>query len=236
MKQQKKHISEINKDSFAKRIRNMIEKTTEYSLNVNDLHVFFSENNRKTDKLVPSVSLRPVLDCGNCEFCSKKCYDVRNVCCYKESQNTRARNIAILLADPDRYFNEISDYCKKQKAFRWHVGGDIKDLAYLEGMVRVANENPHCRFLVFTKMFTLVNRYLYHHEKPENLQIIFSGWLNQPMENPHNLPTSHPVFEEGTSAKDGPAVWCSGNCSDCLRANEGCWTLKNGEQVLFIAH
>lgn len=45
--------------------------------NVSDLHVKISDGNTKLGA-IPSVSLIPVMDCGNCAICSKSCYDLRN--------------------------------------------------------------------------------------------------------------------------------------------------------------
>lgn len=45
--------------------------------NASDLHVKISEGNTKLGA-IPSVSLIPVMDCGNCAICAKSCYDLRN--------------------------------------------------------------------------------------------------------------------------------------------------------------
>lgn len=96
--------------------------------NVSDLHVKISDGNTKLGA-IPSVSLIPVMDCGNCAICSKSCYDLRNDLIYKEVIKTRAINSAILHEDPERYFKEIDGYLDYRfpHAFRFHIGGDIKD-------------------------------------------------------------------------------------------------------------
>lgn len=63
--------------------------------NVSDLHVKISDGNTKLGA-IPSVSLIPVMDCGNCAICAKSCYDLRNDMIYKEVIKTRAINSAIL--------------------------------------------------------------------------------------------------------------------------------------------
>lgn len=221
-------------------IKSRIDKMrsiTEEVMNYDELpNLSFSEGNRKTDSLVPSISLRPILDCGNCSHCCKSCYDVRNDLRFDESYYSRAKNYVVWTKNPKLYFEEISNYCKRKVAFRFNIGGDIVNLDYLKGIVKVAKENRHCKFLVFTKMFDLCNEYFSNHRKPRNLQIVYSGWVGQDMPNPHNFPTSHPIFPDGsTSASDGARL-CTGNCSECLISNSGCWTLKKGEQVTFIAH
>lgn len=77
--------------------------------NVSDLHVKISDGNTKLGA-IPSVSLIPVMDCGNCAICAKSCYDLRNDMIYKEVIKTRAINSAILHEDPERYFKEIDGY------------------------------------------------------------------------------------------------------------------------------
>lgn len=236
MSDKAKNISELNPEAKRRRIEYMAEKTAEYLKVANTLSVSISKGNRKTNALVPSVSLRPILDCKNCGVCNGLCYDVRNDCMYKAVMNTRARNFAIWKTDPERYFNEISIFCQTQVAFRWHIGGDIVNMEYLEGMARVARQNKHCKFLAFTKRFDLVNKYLDTHHKPGNLQIIFSGWIGLDVPNPHNLPMSHPVFKDGRTTAKPTAKNCGGDCSHCLTHCEGCWTLKKGEEVKFYAH
>lgn len=74
--------------------------------NVENLHVKISEGNSKLGA-IPSVSLIPVMDCGNCAICAKSCYDLRNDLIYKEVIKTRSINSAIYHEDPERYFKEI---------------------------------------------------------------------------------------------------------------------------------
>lgn len=93
--------------------------------NVSDLHVKISDGNNKLGA-IPSVSLIPVMDCGNCAICAKSCYDLRNDFIYKEVIKTRAINSAIYHEDPERFFKEIDDYLNYRypRAFRFHIGGD----------------------------------------------------------------------------------------------------------------
>ena len=65
----------------------------EYAVeNVSDLHVKISDGNTKLGA-IPSVSLIPVMDCGNCAICAKSCYDLRNDMIYKEASR---RELSIL--------------------------------------------------------------------------------------------------------------------------------------------
>ena len=56
------------------------------------------------------------------------------------------------------------------------------------------------------------------------------------MENPNHLPEAHVRYRDGTTTTRDDALECSGNCTECAITDEGCWTLKNGEQVVFNEH
>lgn len=233
----KHNYKEFSTDAISKRVQEMLKKRDE--IDVDNAHVKLSYGNRKTGALVPSVSLIPIADCGNCKVCSKGCYDIRNVCFQKTVQNSRANNSAIFKDDPVRYMQEIKDAVKFLRFFRWHVGGDIKDPAYLVWMAGIAEDTPTCEFLCFTKMYGIVNDYLDLHGKfPKNLHIIFSDWRGAEFENPYNLPMSSPLWADGAK---GPhctdkQFMCPGSCEECAEAWEGCWAAKNGETILFEAH
>lgn len=233
----KHNYTEFKQESVSKRVQSMLEFRD--AVDVENAHVKFSYENRKTGALVPSVSLIPVADCGNCKICSRGCYDVRNVCFQKTVQKARANNSAIFKADPLRYMLEIKERVRFLRFFRWHVGGDIKDPAYLVWMAAIAEETPTCEFLAFTKQYDIVNQYLdFHGEFPKNLHIIFSDWRGAEFKNPYNLPVSSPLWPDGTK---GPhctedAHMCEGDCSACASCNGGCWSAKKGQTILFEAH
>lgn len=205
---------------------------------IDRLHVRISESNAKMG-LIPSISLLPVIDCGNCGCCAKSCYDLRHDMIYPQSIMARSINSMIFDTNPARYFREIDAWLtfNYPRAFRWHIGGDIKSSSYLEGMVDIAEKHKDISFLAFTKMFNIINEYLDSGRSlPSNLKIIFSGWTGLDIPNPHNLPSAHPLFADGsTSAKDG-AKLCKGNCTECLSKKLLCWSLKPGEEIVFSTH
>ena len=232
-----KNISPIKAETMRARLQKMINAANNYAKNLDDIHVYISTGNIKTGFAVPSVSLIPVKDCGNCSACGRLCYDLRNDLWRPSVQNTRANNSALAHSAIDRYFLEIKMACKAFRFFRWHVGGDILNAAYLAGMIDVALACPQCNFLAFTKMYGLVNDYIAAGGViPSNLQIIFSAWPGAEMVNPYNFPTSSPRFVDGSCAAPAGAVECPGNCSECAVMGSGCWTLKAGEGVVFNAH
>ena len=233
----KHNYKEFGAEAVARRVKQMVEFRDQ--VDVENAHVKFSYGNRKTGALVPSVSLIPVADCGNCAVCARGCYDVRNVCFQKTVQKARANNSAILQNDPVRYMKEIKKAVKYLRFFRWHVGGDIKDPVYLVWMVGIAEVTPTCEFLAFTKQYDIVNEYLKMHGAfPKNLHIIFSDWRGAEFENPYNLPVSSPLWADGTH---GPhctddVIMCEGDCSACAEVGGGFWGAKNGQTILFEAH
>lgn len=200
-------------------------------------HVFISNGNKKVGD-VPSVSLLPVIDCGNCSKCKRSCYDLRHDIIMKECLATRAVNSLICKHERERYFSEIDDYLTRhlRPAFRFHVGGDIVDESYFRSMVELAVKHRKVDFLVFTKMFYIVNGWIDEHgELPSNLHVIFSGWIGLKMDNPHNLPTTHPIINGVTSAPEG-ARYCTGNCTECYKEERMCWVIGKGDSILFAAH
>lgn len=233
----KHSYKEFGADAVSRRVQQMLDKRE--MVDVASARVKLSYGNRKTGALVPSVSLIPVADCGNCAVCAKGCYDVRNVCFQKTVQWARANNSAILKDDPGRYMAEIRDYVKYLRFFRWHIGGDIKDFPYLTSMVSIAEHTPTCEFLAFTKMYDLVNNYLKNVGPfPKNLHIIFSDWRDAKFDNPYNLPVSSPIWADGSR---GPHCTdkvhiCEGNCSECAKTHSGCWAAGAGDTILFEAH
>lgn len=231
---------------LATRVKKIMDRVEEYERGPRPA-VAISKGNVKMGD-VPSVSLPPVATCPNCKGCAKQCYYIRNCCIYPAVLDAVARNLALYRTSPATYFNSIIEYCSKNHgrmhrqldAFRWHVGGDIPDAKYFEGMVTVAIACPGTTFLVFTKNYKVVNEYVENGWPaiPKNLQIIFSAWPKVEMDNPHNFPTSSPVFPDGACAEtEGKVVHkCPGNCRKCFESGSGCWTLKHGEAVVFPAH
>lgn len=232
-----KDIKPIKIEAMKTRLAQMVNARNEYAKDLEDIHVYISSGNRKTGFSVPSVSLIPVADCGNCASCSRLCYDLRNDCIYNGVTSTRAKNSALAHNAIDRYFFEIKKACKAFRFFRWHIGGDILNAAYLAGVLDVAVCNPHCTFLIFTKRYDLINDYISNGgEIPSNLQVIFSAWPGAKMVNPYNMPVSSPLFVDGSHAAGQNPISCPGDCSNCAVMGSGCWTLKRGQGVVFAAH
>lgn len=228
----------LSNDAMKNRVKKLREEQKIKIKDVKNLHVKLQKGNRKTGKDCYTVSLLPVIDCGNCAKCKHNCYDLKADLIYPAVIADRSKNSAIHKKEPDRFWREINDQVKRLnvKQLRINVGGDLNyyDFSY----VRVLGlENPGTDILFFTKNYDDINRYLDEVSFPVNIHPIMSAWEGMKMENRHNLPCSHVLYEDGrTTAPEYGAVYCGGNCSECHQDGNGCWNLKKGEHVIFRAH
>ena len=153
-------------------------------------------------------------------------------------QIDRARNSAVHKADPERFWREVDAQVKANyvRELRLNVGGDLTDDDF--GYVtKLGRDNPKVMILFFTKNYDGINKFLDNNEFPENVKPLMSAWRNMEMDNRHDLPCSHVLWEDGTTtAPEYGAVYCGGNCTECVYNGEGCWHLKHGEHVIFKAH
>ena len=113
----KHNYKEFGAEAIRNRVQQMLDKREQ--IDVENAHVKLSYGNRKTGALVPSVSLIPIADCGNCKVCARGCYDVRNVCFQKNVQWARANNSAIYEKASDKYWAEIEKAVKYLRFWIW---------------------------------------------------------------------------------------------------------------------
>lgn len=198
--------------------------------------VSISRGNSKMGS-IPSVSLPAGLTCrGDCE-CTKKCYARKIERLRASVRNAYRNNYDLLTESPDIYWREVTASVMMSRYFRFHVSGDIVDDDYLSHIVDIAEQNPHCEILCFTKKYSIVNRYLDKHQMlPTNLHMIMSAWKGLEMDNPYKLPEAHVRYRDGSTTASSKAKECGGNCTECAVTDGGCWTLKTGEQVVFNEH
>lgn len=186
---------------------------------------------------IPSVSLPAGVTCRkDCE-CNKKCYAQRLERLRPAVKQAYQHNYTLLNEQPEVYWREVEASIMMSRFFRFHVSGDIPDSIYLVHMIEIAGRNPHCEILCFTKKYDIINEYFKcSGVLPNNLHIILSGWVNLEMDNPYNLPEAHVRYRNGETTAREDAKECSGNCTECLLTEGGCWSLKSGEQVVFNEH
>lgn len=239
MEHQPKKVKNMDINVIMGRVQKMVELRDEFMKNIDNVHVKLQQGNSKTGKNVYTVSFIPIADCShNCKECKKECYDVINVCFQPRTQVDRARNSAIHKADINRFWEEVSYGIKYNcvQALRLCVGGDVckEDLPLIN---KVAKENPKCDILFFTKTYEGVNEFLDSNSFEPNVHCIMSAWKDTEMDNRHNLPVSHVLYEDGsTTAPVYGSYYCQGNCAHCHYNEEGCFKLKKGESVIFPAH
>lgn len=198
--------------------------------------VSISSGNSKMGQ-ISSVSLPAGLTCrSDCECC-QKCYAKKLERLRPSVRNAYRSNYELLQNDPTTFWREVEASVMMSRFFRFHVSGDIPDLLYLFKMARIADRNPHCQILCFTKKYELVNQYIRENGGlPSNLHILFSAWRGLAMANPNRLPEAHVRYRDGTTTASADAVECGGNCTECAITDEGCWTLQRGQQVVFNEH
>lgn len=202
--------------------------------------IHISPGNAKLGAIM-NISLPPVVTCHNCGSCSKYCYAIRS---YNRFTGTAAgwnENYMLFSNDPNRYFSEISAAVKLQRFFRWHVSGDIVNRRYLAGMIRVAQENPKCEFLAFTKAYQVVNAAIAAGAViPDNLHLLFSAAPGVDIPNPYRIPECHINFADPTlNTYKGGAEYeyhCTGNCTECAANGCGCFFLKPGDATIINQH
>ncbi len=200
------------------------------------MNIKISNGNTKMGT-IPSVSLPAGITCrSDCE-CQKKCYAKKLERLRKTVRDAYQHNYDLLNQDSNTYWREVEASIMMSRFFRFHVSGDIPDCVYFAHMIEIAERNKHCEILCFTKKFDIVNQHLdMGGTIPANLHIIFSGWKDLKMDNPYLLPEAHVRYRDGYTTASGNAKECGGNCTECAITDGGCWTLKNGEQVVFNEH
>ena len=220
------------------RLAKLIKAIEEMENKVDELHVKLQKGNSKTGENCWTVSLMPIIDCPMCIECRYQCYDLRNDLRFPKVIDDRARNSIIHKHDIKRYWSEIDAQIKANnvKELRINVGGDLteRDFHYV---AMLGKQNVETKILFFTKNYKGINKFLSEESFPSNVKAIMSVWEGMKLENPYNLPCSHVLYDDGrTTAPSYGAYYCTGNCSECAFNERGCWTLKEGEHVVFHAH
>ena len=204
--------------------------------------ISISTGNKKIGRVM-NVSLAPILTCANCKECMHLCYDIKAVVQYGNVRKARAKNTVLALEHETRYFQAIRYALgkrRKNKYFRWHVGGDIPNYSYFENMVQIAKERPDFIFWTYTKNYFIVNEYCDRNGKdaiPSNLTIMFSEWDGMKMINPYHFPEFSCKLKDGNknhSPKYFETLYrCPGNCDICKAAHRGCIA---GETTYALEH
>lgn len=212
---------------------------------VKNRHVVFSMGNKKIGHVL-NVSTAPVITCGHCAHCSGHCYDIKACLQYPGTMAARANNTAIAMLERPRFFAEIGakmDRRRKNLYMRFHVGGEIIDMDYLERMIATAREHGarYESIWTYTKEHDLVNEYVKTHGGnraciSDYMIIMFSHWYGVEIVNPYGFPVFWTVATAADVEKcraDGVTWECPGNCDICKKAGRGCVA---GESVYAWLH
>ena len=184
---------------------------------------------------VASVSLLPFLTCpGRCKgTCAGICYAAKIANLRASVLKSYARNTALYMLRPDLFWQGVRYAIAGARFFRFHVSGDIPTAEYFAEMVQAAADFPHCQMLAFTKRYEIVNAWIDENgELPANLHILFSGWEDMEVNNPHNLPETN-VYD---TEPDEAWLLCGGNCFECGCRGVGCWQARKGDIIAFKKH
>ena len=213
----------------------IVKEAIKNKKNISSL-VSISNGNSKMSN-VASVSLLPLLTCPSiCKnTCGKKCY-AKKLCMLRPTVlNAYARNTAVQKLAIHAYFKAINKAVKKVNFFRFHVSGDIPNKKYFSLMIKTAEKNLHCEFLVFTKQYKIVNDFIKDGGNiPENMHILFSGWTNLKPDNPYNLPETM-VYSKPEEINP-EWILCGGNCLNCAINKSHCWKAESGQTIAFKIH
>lgn len=186
---------------------------------------------------VSSVSTLPFITCpARCaKTCGRDCYAAKIANLYPTVRKSYAINTALAIHEPELFWSQVDAACKAVRYFRFHVSGDILNSAYFENMIKCAENNPKTEMLCFTKRFEIVNTFIRNGGViPENLHVLFSGWINLKPINPYKLPETN-VILKNEEPKNNWLV-CGGNCFKCACRGVGCWQARSGETVAFPIH
>ncbi len=189
--------------------------------------------------IIPSVNLPPVTTCRKGCPCARDCYARHGNYRFKNVKESLQNNLDAYLENPEKYFKDIeyaiNNGFLSYSYFRWHAAGDIVDEKYFRGVVKVAEDLRMTSFLLFTKKFEIVNKFLVEGKTiPENLHIVYSAWGKDfQIPNPFRFPIAYVRFKgEDNSYIPSTAQECSGDCTNCLT----CWNISKGESVVFNKH
>ena len=155
---------------------------------------------------------------------------------YPNVKNAWNTNLHVYLTDPDSYFEQINNVLQNKLAvyFRFHVSGDIPNSDYLNRMIKLSIQNPHVKFLCFTK-----NYKLFQNKKadklPNNLSVMVSAWTKYRMpkyikQNGYRIAWVDDGNETRFNRKN--SVYCTGHCDICYE----CWNVNTNHDVILPLH
>lgn len=193
---------------------------------------------------IPTIGNMRECACNPDAPCFNLCYAGHGRFVFSNVQDGLFRNQLIYENRPDDYWESILKKILYNPFFRFHHTGEIIDEQYVENAMKVANENPSCHSLCFTKKFYLINNLIDKYGVNRVLtgfRPVCSNWGTWKQDNPHNLPESYINFKNKTPEQShipAHAIKCPGNCANCIMAGNphSCFTMSFGEARYFDQH
>jgi len=177
--------------------------------------IHISKGNSKVGK-IPNISIRPILDCGNCSACANKCYAMK---AYKQYPGVRKAwddNSKEFRKDTWKAIGQVWNFLldskiKKRKVenFRIHVAGDFLNQNHLDSWINLCRLEEETNFMANTKMFNLD-----YSNIPKNMHVRLSMWPGLTIPE-STLPKAW--LDDGTETRIPlTAFVCAGKCDGCL--------------------
>ncbi len=182
----------------------------------------------RNDKIgwIYNTSFPPVESCVNNAPCVKKCYSLKSYRVFPTVKYAYNKNYRLYRDSHEHYFWLFQAWLQKRRPayFRYFVGGDIPNQAYLDGMVKTAEMYSDTMFLAYTKKYMLDYTYA---AKQANLQVIFSTWIDWPYEV-SGLPIARVRMDQGQELPKN-SIACAWKCDKCFV----CWHLPANRSITF---
>jgi len=192
------------------------------------LHI--SKGNMKLGK-IPNISLPPAVTCRPKVPCAKQCYAQKAMRLYPSVRKAWLENWQFLQAyGAAQYFIAIETWLREHRPthFRWHVSGDMPDVAYAEWVMQTARIFPDIKFMMFTKRWDLLPL---GEKIPDNFSIILSMWPG--LRNPKGFDDFPRAWLSIDKRRPNFHFKCPGRCDECYK----CWDIvKLGYDVVFDLH
>lgn len=199
--------------------------------------------NSKTGPLCNDLAL-PTCTCREDAPCKATgCYCMKGRQTMSKVVAAYTRNLRLYNTDQEDFWEQVRFKVKHRPfpLFRFFDCGDIADYDFFLGMIDLAKEFPDIKFMLFTKKYEIVNKWIDENgDLPENLNVVFSAWhIGWKVINPHNLPVAYVDFKDKTLNPEFPEgiTSCPNEkdktitCSICRK----CWD-KRIKAVKFTQH
>ena len=155
-----------------------------------------------------------------------KCYSHKMLGSYRKNMAPALQRNSDLLSSRPLEPKEIPRIL--DSVFRFSAHGELINDQHMENLMAIVLDNPWCRFALWTKRVDIVFRYIKKHDKPENLNLVYSN----PKKS--HIMSKPPKFFDKTfnnvlEHEDVDKQNCTGQkCKDCLL----CYTINDVKTIV----